>query len=271
MPKQNTPEIKEMPSRSRNSTPVGQPSGSVENALRTLQLLRDRHLIQAGEVASELGVARSTAHRLLTLLSSYGVVEQEAQGPKYRPGPLLAQLGLATLQQHDIVEIVHPYMERLSDAVNETVHLMVLHGTDSVFVDSVECRRQALRVSARTGLSYPAYATSGGKALLARLDDDAVRAIFSAETFSPATERTIGSVDGLLRELEEVRANGYATNWGESETGIAAVAIVQLTASGSVAGALCISAPEQRLPPSRLSSLIRSLNEVAREVASMLP
>src|ERR1700747_132934 len=83
----------------RNYESGSQPSGSVENALRTLQLLRDRRAIQAGEVASELGVARSTAHRLLALLSSYGVVEQEEDGPKYHAGPLLAQLGLSSLRQ----------------------------------------------------------------------------------------------------------------------------------------------------------------------------
>src|ERR1700756_5766645 len=138
------------PSSRRNND---SPSGSVENALRTLQLLRDRRAIQAGEVASELGVARSTAHRLLALLSSYGVVEQEEHGPKYHAGPLLAQLGLSTLRQHDLVAVVHPFLERLSDEINETVQLIVLHGLESVFVDSVESRGQVLRVTARTGVS----------------------------------------------------------------------------------------------------------------------
>jgi DNA-binding IclR family transcriptional regulator len=246
------------------------PSGSVENALRTLQLLRDRRAIQAGEVASELGVARSTAHRLLALLSSYGVVEQEEHGPKYHAGPLLAQLGLSTLRQHDLVALVHPFLERLSDEVNETVHLIVLHGLESVFVDSVESRGQVLRVTARTGISYPAYATSGGKVLLSQLKDDAIRELFRDTTFSSLTERTVKSVDELLGEIAEVRVNGYATNWGETEQGIAAVSVLQPNSTGGAAAALAVSAPEQRLPPSRLGGMVRAMRETAESAAPLL-
>jgi DNA-binding IclR family transcriptional regulator len=242
----------------------------VENALRTFQLLRDRRSIRVAELAAELGVARSTAHRLLAQLSSYGAVEQEPGSPTYRPGPLLGQLGLSTLRQRDLVRLIHPYLERLSDEVDETVHFTVLHGGESVFLDSVECRRQTLRVTARIGASYPASATSGGKALLARMSDAAVRSLLADRDLVRLTSRTISTVDDLLRELEEVRVNGYATNWGESEIGVAAVAVVQPTSGGDAAGALAISAPEQRLPPSRLSFLVRTLRAVSDEIGVLL-
>lgn len=262
--------VASMPRRSAQPNDNGRQSGSVENALRTFQLLRDRRSIRVAELAAELGVARSTAHRLLAQLSAYGAVEQEPGSPTYRPGPLLGQLGLSTLRQRDLVRLIHPYLERLSDEVDETVHFMVLHGRESVFLDSVECRRQTLRVTARIGVSYPAHATSGGKALLARMSDDAVRSLFADRDLEGLTSRTISTVDGLIRELEEVRINGYATNWGESEIGVAAVAIVQPTSGGDVAGALAISAPEQRLPPSRLSFLVRTLRAVSGEVGVLL-
>ncbi len=248
----------------------GHQAGSVENALRTFQLLRDRRSIRVAELAAELGVARSTAHRLLALLSAYGAVEQEPGTPTYRAGPLLGQLGLSTLRQRDLVWLIHPYLERLSDEVDETVHFTVLHGCESVFLDSVECRRQALRVAGRVGVSYPAHATSGGKALLARMGDDAVREVLAGRDLARLTDRTIVTVDALLRELEEVRINGYATNWGESEVGVAAVSVVQHTSGGDAAGALAISAPEQRLSPSRLSFLARKLHEVSDEVGALL-
>src|SRR5258707_3965194 len=89
-----------MPRRSAQANDTGHQSGSVENALRTFQLLRDRRSIRVAELAPELGVARSTAHRLLAQLSSYGAVEQEPGSPTYRPGPLLGQLGLSSLRQH---------------------------------------------------------------------------------------------------------------------------------------------------------------------------
>jgi len=249
---------------------MGQQPGSVENALRTLQLLRDRRSLRVAELATELGVARSTAHRLLSLLSSYGAVEQEPGTPLYRAGPLLAQLSLSSLPQHNLVEIVHPFLQELSDAVDETAHLIVLHGQQSVFLDSVECRRQTLRVSARVGVAYPAYATSGGKVLLAALTDAEIVQLFGDSEFSAQTERTIRTLDALLTEVAEIRGNGYATNWGENGDGVAAVAVTLRRRDGQVAGALTISVPEQRLPLSRLSALVRTLREFTDKITPKL-
>ncbi len=52
------------------------PISSVDNALRLLVILRDREEIRVSEASTEFGVARSTAHRLLAMLHSHGLVEQ---------------------------------------------------------------------------------------------------------------------------------------------------------------------------------------------------
>jgi DNA-binding IclR family transcriptional regulator len=259
-----------MAQRPAHENELGHQAGSLENALRTFHLLRDRGSVRVAELAEELGVARSTAHRLLALLGSYGAIEQVPGQPIYRPGPLLGQLGLATLRQNELVSSIHPYLERLSEEVDETAHLIVLHGQNSVFVDSVECRRQTLRITARVGAAYPAYLTSGGKVLLAALTDSEVTGLFADSDFATGTDRAISSLPQLLAELDEARANGYATNWGESEIGVAAVAVLQRTSTGAVAGALAVSAPEQRLSPPRLSALVRSLRDVSDQVTPLL-
>jgi IclR family acetate operon transcriptional repressor len=241
------------------------PIGSVENALKILVMLRDEQSVRVSRVAEQLGVARSTAHRLLAMLNAYGVVEQDPATRAYHPGPLLAELGLSSLARNDLLGAVHPYLERLSDAVNETVHLMVLEGTDCRFVDSVECRLP-LRVTARVGVVYPAHATSGGKALLAELTDEQVRERYGADgALEAVNERTITKLDDVLRQLDEVRKLGYAVNWGESTEGISAVAMVQRTRFGTAPAAVAISAPEQRLPPSRLPALVDALRATTEE------
>src|SRR5258705_3618451 len=243
-------------------------AGSVENALRTLELLRDRRSLRVAEVAKELSVARSTAHRLLSLLDAYGVVERDGDGPRYQAGPLLAQLGLATFRARDLVEQMHPYLEQLSDELQETVHLITLEGRDAVFIDSVECRQQALRVTGRIGIAYPAYVNSGGKALLSELDDAEVRELYRDTSFT--SSRTISDLEALLEELAEIRERGYATTWGDREAGLAAVAVVQRSRTGAALAALAVSAPEQRLPPSRLGAVARTLRAIADEAAGRL-
>jgi DNA-binding IclR family transcriptional regulator len=57
---------------------------------------------------------------------------------------------------------------------------------------------------------------------------------------------------------------------GKSEIGVAAVAVVQHTSRGDAVGALAVSAPEQRLPPSRLSYLARKLHEASDEIGALI-
>lgn len=77
----------------------------------------------------------------------------------------------------DLLTIARPHLEHLANTVSETTHLMVLEGNGARFLDGVE-GPQALRVSYRTGTLLPAHVTSGGKALLAALPADRLRALY---------------------------------------------------------------------------------------------
>ena len=252
-----------------NTKQPAYPVGSVENALRLLAMLRDRPSIRVAEAASELSVARSTAHRLLAMLNAYDFVTQDPQTRAYGPGPLLTELGLASLRHDDVTTALHPFLEELSEAVNETTHLVVLEGGNCRFVDSVESQH-ALRSTARVGVAYPAYLTSAGKALLAELSGDELRRLYPRKKLPQLTPRSPASRDALLEELEQVRARGYATNFGESELGIHAVGMVQRTSSDRVAAAMAVSAPEQRLPESRVPEIVEVMQEITRRAKPRL-
>jgi IclR family transcriptional regulator, acetate operon repressor len=244
--------------------------GSVENALRLLLMFRGRRSIRVSEAAVELGVARSTAHRMLNVLLAYGFVEQDPASRAYGPGLRLVELGMSVARDTDILSIVHPFLERLSAATDETVHLMVLEGTDTRFVDSVESHNP-LRVTARIGVVYPAYATSGGKVLLAELTDAEVRKLFPKRSLPALTDDTVPNRDELLAELEVAREQGFAINRGQSTSGISAVAAVVRDPRGRAQGAIAISAPDQRLGDDRLPVLVAELRKIVSEVSALLP
>ncbi|HKZ13977.1 MAG TPA: IclR family transcriptional regulator [Solirubrobacterales bacterium] len=246
------------------------PIGSVENALRILVMLRDRDALRVSDAAAELGVARSTAHRLLTMLNAYEVVEQDPTTRAYRSGPLLGELGIAAMRQDDVLTAMRPLLEQLSEEVGETVQLMVLEGTDCRFVDSVECRTP-LRVTARIGVTFPAHTTSGGKALLAVLDDVQVKRRYPRQKLAGCTEFSITSRENLLAELALIRERGYAVGREESTIGIVAVAVPLRTRRGSVPAALAVSAPAQRLPVERELGIAAALDKVATRAQGRLP
>lgn len=231
-----------------NNMPDDHASGltSVDNALRLLQLVQQRRVLRVAEAATELGVARSTAHRLLNALRHRGFVEQDRPNSVYRPGWSLRELGLAAVAQFDIRQIARPVMDELRDTTQETVSLMVLEGRSVRFVECVESPR-SVRVGTRTGLVLPAHCTAGGKAILAALPDIELGRRYPDRELESRTAASINDWDLLGDELAGIRRLGYAINIGESETGISAVGVALLDPIGAPLGSLNVAVPGTRM------------------------
>ena len=172
------------------SSPPAYPIASVDNALRLLVLFRDRPRVRLSEASEYLGVAHSTAHRLMAMLAFHGFVRQEADSRAYVAGPVLTEIGLAAVRELDIRLHARPALEQLAASLGETVHLAVLEGDSVRYLDAVESPR-ALRVAARTGTTLAANCTASGKALLAELPDAEVTALFGGFSGSHRADRPV--------------------------------------------------------------------------------
>lgn len=214
---------------------------AVDRALTLLTLLAERGRLSVTEAGRALGVAPSTAHRLLATLCHRGFARQ---GDKrlYLPGPELTRLRSGNVPA--LPDRMRPYLHRLFDAVGETVHLMVRDGADVLFVDGIESSK-ALRVGMRVGARMPARSTSGGKAMLAELDPAEVDALHAGEPGAdPAAHAR--ALAALHRELAAVRREGFGRNHDESEPGVTAIGV----SAGLVDGnhvALVVALPTARV------------------------
>lgn len=241
---------------------------SVDNALRLLLLLRDRGEVRVTDVSAELGVARSTAHRLLMTLAHHGFVAQDRVSRVYRVGRTLYEIGLTAAGELDIRRKARHHMERLSAQLRETVNLLVLEGSGCRIIDGVEGDR-AIRVTSRTGTLLPAHATSGGKLLLAELPLDEVNARFP-EGLTSVTDRTITTMADLHAELDAIRRQGYAVNRGESEPDLYAVAVGVGDHSQRAVAALAVSLPALRVSGAQLEALVGPLRSAAEAIGNNL-
>lgn len=225
--------------------------------MRLLLLLRDRGEVRVTDVSVELGVARSTAHRLLMTLAHHGFVAQDRVSRVYRVGRTLYEIGLTAAGELDIRRKARQHMERLSAQLRETVNLLVLEGGGCRIIDGVEGDRP-IRVASRTGTLLPAHATSGGKLLLAELPADQVDARFP-DGLASVTDRTITSLTDLHAELAVIRTQGYAVNRGESEPDLYAVAVAVRDHSQRAVAALAVSVPALRVNDAQLEVLVGHL------------
>lgn len=219
--------------------------GSVHNALQILHLLRQRGPMRVSEIADILGVAVSTAHRLVATLREERFVRQEKVGRRYELGPAMLYTAPPSAINHAAAASVE-VMRRLRDLVGETVHLSVLRGPDCVFATCAESE-QLIRVTSRVGQHPPAHTTAAGKVLLAALNDARLAELLPTDALPTPTPHALPTVDLLRAELSQVRNVGWARNLGESESDMYAIAVPLESPDGHTVASLSLAAPLSRV------------------------
>lgn len=242
---------------------------SVDNALRLLALFGQHSSVRIYEASEELGIGRSTAHRLMAMLQYHGYVIQDTDTKVYRFGPALIELGLSALRDLDIANHIRPFLDQLSNATGETAALHIWQGNNVLLVDVVEPDR-AVRASSRIGTKVAAHASAGGKALLAELPAERLRQLYPEPELPVLTEKTVASRAALERELTRVRRQGYATSFGEVDDDLAAIGVALANESGTVRVALTIDAPRTRLTARAAPAVGALLAEAAAGIRSGL-
>jgi IclR family transcriptional regulator, acetate operon repressor len=233
---------------------------AADKALQLVLLLQATPAVSVSEAAAHLGVARSTAHRMLATLRYRGFAVQSGDR-RYRAGPALRRGVHRARSAADLVELALPVLSRLRDEVDETVHVVVLDGRDAVFLHSEESR-QPLRVGSRAGARLPARSSSGGRVLLAALDPAEVEALFQDELGA-------GDLAALNRELAEVRADGYGLDERGPEDGVSAVSVAAPGEDAAPIAALTVSVPAVRLTRAHVPELTAALRRAAAELTAL--
>jgi IclR family acetate operon transcriptional repressor len=238
---------------------------AVDNALQLLQLLRDGGTLRLKDAAQELGVAPSTAHRLLAMLVYRGFAIQD-ETRRYVPGPAMG-VGPAGLSWTRLLRsVAQPHMELLSARLNETVNLMVRVGTKVRFLATVE-GNNVLRIGDRQGTVMPADKTSGGKVMLAALELPMIEQLFRSNNAEIGGD-TIPDADypAFLHELESIRTNGFAANFEGTEEGVSALGMALRNRHGHVVGALSVATPATRFRKVFDAGLVPALRETCRQL-----
>lgn len=218
---------------------------SVTKALEILHALRRRGPMRVTQIAQEIGVSSSSAHRLVSTLREQRFVRQESGSKRYELGSAMLFSSEVTALEH-CVAVSRALMEDLQAQTGETVHLSVLRGKACLFASSVESQRR-VRVTSRVGQDPLAHTAAGGKVLLAALAADRLSEVYLHDAFAAGTPAAVTSRDALVRELGEVRAQGYARNLGESEPDMYAIAVPVRRPNGEIISSLTIAAPLSRI------------------------
>ncbi|WP_371639875.1 IclR family transcriptional regulator [Streptomyces virginiae] len=239
-------------------------SQSVERALGILPLLA-RGPATLGEVADALGVHKSTALRLLRTLHEHGFVYRRPDG-RYRLGAQLFALAAEAIENLDVREIAHPYLVELNRATGHTVHLALHQDDEVVYIDKVDSR-YPVRMYSRIGRPVPLTVAAVAKLLLADLPEAELRALADRIEYPRYTARSTPDAAAFLRELDLVRAQGWATDLGGHEEAINCLGAPVHGPDGRVVAALSVSAPGVVIPAEGLLALLPQVLRTAEAIS----
>ncbi|BBX84206.1 IclR family transcriptional regulator [Mycolicibacterium aubagnense] len=239
---------------------------SVDRALYVLELLARRGEAGVTELASDIGVHKSTVSRLLAALEDRELVEQAFERGKYRLGFGILRLANAVSGRLDVTRQGREICERLALEVGETVNIAVLRSEYAVNVDQAR-GPSAVGTHNWVGELTPLHATSSGKVLLASLGADARRDLVAEAGLQRFTEHTITSLEKLEAQLRDVTRDGYVVSLEELEPGLNAIAAPIRDHTGVVIAALSVSGPAYRLTAERTREIAPVVISAADDVS----
>ncbi|MGC6537563.1 MAG: IclR family transcriptional regulator [Candidatus Puniceispirillaceae bacterium] len=241
---------------------------SVSRALSLLTRLSDEPLgMTLSELARAVGLAPSTAHRLLTTLQLERFVRFE--DGRWMVGVQSFNVGSAYMRARDVCFMARPYMRILMQETGETSNLALIEDEQLVYLAQVESS-QMMRALARPGVKAPWSCSAVGKACLAFMSRPVADSIIGSEGIVQMTNKSHVTEASLWDEISQVQSQYFAFDDEEHAKGLRCVASPLFDSGSQVIGALSISGPSVRISQPSMGQIGRNVSRVAKELTTAL-
>ena len=244
---------------------------STEKALDIIELLADRNQpMRLKDIAAALHMNDSTASRFVSALQSSGYVSKDAETAKYRLTYKICRIANKVGNSLVMSEITHPYLTALSQALGESACVSIEQNMRMVYVDVAMGPDKILMSMQRVGNTVPMHCTGNGKLVMLTFTDEMIDRYIEHTGLVKYTRNTITEREELLRELERIRAAGYATDDEESETGVRCVAYPIRNYTGGIIAGLSITGPATRVTYEFIRKNVHHLKDAADRISETL-
>lgn len=228
---------------------------TVERTFQVIELLYRRGEMGVSELAEDLDIAKSTAHRYLSTLEREEYLVPNKN--KYRLSLNFLRLGGYTQYQNKFYSLADKKTRELAERTGERAQFVVEEHGYAIYVHT-HAGENAVQVAlpvkltkenrrSVVGKRLPLHCISAGKSILAKLSDERVREIVDERGLDPVTENTITELDELMEVLKGIEERGYSINKEEGTLGLRAVGVALTGPDGAPIGAISVAGPTHRL------------------------
>lgn len=242
---------------------------SLARGIEILSIIQERGSATMVEVATVLGVDKSTVSRLMGTLMHYDMVSIDPVSKKYRLGFRILYLSEGVKKNFNIAAVARPYLYKICDETKESVHLATMGNRNMYIVDQVRSQRE-YNLSAQVGMIEAWHCSSVGKCVLAYKPQSFIEEIFQDYDFKPYTANTITNYSDLEKELRKIKEQGYALDDEERTLGVRCLAVPVYNYSGNVSCCIGISAPKEQITAETIKKYTLCMKKYARQISKEL-
>lgn len=238
---------------------------ALERAVQLLQAMAKDGESNLTELALRVGMPPSSAHRLLTTLQNFALVEFEPATQEWGIGVEAFRIGSAFTQRGQLVERARDVMHRLVDETGETANLAQEHEGEIVVLSQADTPNP-IRAFFRSGMRVPMHASGIGKTLLAEMDRASVEKILQKHGLVEFTEKTLTSPERLFADLETIRQRGWSFDDEERYAGMRCIASPIFNMHGEAVAGISVSGPTARFTMDAVAEMAAKVKRAAAEL-----
>lgn len=232
-------------------------------------LARADEPLTVADIHGLVGLPTSTVYRFLTVLRSYGLVEENDRG-RYQVGAQALILGHAARKRLDLPRLLRPLMQELAQATGESVILAVMRWPFGICVERVESLHP-VRLTLEPGTATGLHAGASCKVLLAFAPEDLRERYLHETPLHRYTDRTVTDPTRLREHLQEIRRQGHAASTDEVDPESSAVAVPILGPDGDLVAGLSIAGPTFRFDAARQAQALERLRQTVSSLVDAAP
>jgi IclR family acetate operon transcriptional repressor len=243
--------------------------GALRNGLEVIDRFAERETWSLAELAQALNKSKPTIFRILQTLQEFGYVAKDTATQRYFAGMRFHSLGAAAIRQETLRWQALAPLQDLARDTGETVHVGILYDGETICVQAVDGTRQ-VRMHAFVGKRTPAHASALGKVLLAQLPGEALDSFLAKRKLPRFTTKTIADAAALRAALRDIRSRGWALDDEEMEPGLRCLGAPIPGPEDACTAAVAISAPRDRMDPTRIAELAPLVASTGQRIGRML-
>jgi len=248
---------------------MNQDKDHINSIVRAIELLylysKDVNELGITEISRMMDLHKSSVYRIVRTLEYMGWLEQNSNTEKYKLGVKIMDIASTVLKTYDYKDILSKGMRDLKDLVHETIVLSVYTDLYGICIDLIEAENY-INYTSKLGHKTPLYSGATGKILLAYQSEENIKKVI-ANGLNSYTTNTITSEEALRKNLAEIRENGYAISFEETDPGVSAIAVPIFNKKNEVIYGISIVGPTMRLREKGIDKLINIILEKGKEIS----